>query len=234
MMQNEGITRFLKRFSTEGERNWLKEQLRKKGMNVSESDTSWSETVLQHYLISALSQEPKILDKIQNNWRQYKYVTKNKHDGIDTIKLNISHKARVELSSLSKSLKKPINNIVELLIFDNYQTEMSEIRIEKRRQQEIRLEKKKSEESRAKAMRLSESFNKIDGKEQLIKDLDDANSKIDELSNNKTAIELELEKLQEQIKQSEAKVEALAIELNAEKRITSKLSQELRSERDDV
>lgn len=234
MTSNEDVTRFLKKFSTENERSWLKEQLRKKGMNFSESDASWSESVLGHYLATALSQEPKILDKILNNWRQFKYVTKKKNQGVDTIKLDISHKARVELSSLSKSLKKPINSIVELLIFDNFQTEMSQIRIEKLRKQEIRLEEKKSEESRAKAMRLSESFKKFEGKKQLIKDLDDANSKVNELSNIKEALELKLEKLQEQIEKSEVRMEALVRELNAEKRITSKLSIELSSERDDT
>ena len=81
MRDMKNVGKFLEKFIEQEERNWLLAQLRKKGLNL----TFWNTDLLINFLNDIIQREPDSLDKILNNWRQYRFKNRIKKNGTVTV-----------------------------------------------------------------------------------------------------------------------------------------------------
>lgn len=224
----EDIGKFLEKFSEPEERNWLLQQLGKKGFNLSGENNSWGDDLLIHSLNELIQRDPKSLNKILNNWRQYRYKNRTKQSGTVTFQVSVSRDVNVELLSLQRQSKLPRNVIFEHLIKDTYQSEMVEQRLQNLRLKEIKLSEQLAKKHKANFDSLKKRFSGVVNGATVAKELSEALEQIEKLTLENENLTEKLNEEANLLIEKDKQIEELNLSLSSEKRINSKLMKEVK------
>ena len=228
MRDMKNVGKFLEKFIEQEERNWLLAQLRKKGLNL----TFWNTDLLINFLNDIIQREPDSLDKILNNWRQYRFKNRIKKNGTVTFQVSISRDTNSALISLQKQSKLPRNTIFEHLIKDNFQSEMTEQRLQQLRLKEIKLSEQLAKKSKVSFENLNNRLSKISNDAKVAEELTDAIAQVNEAEIERGRLLQKLNTLEITINTQKDELEELKSNLSAEKLLNSKLMKELKEARD--
>ncbi|NMP16118.1 hypothetical protein [Thalassotalea sp. Y01] len=227
----EDIFKFLKLFNEVEEREWLIKQLGKKGLVILENQRFWDETLLAQALNEYTSRDAKLLVRLRNNWRQYKFKMNRKSIGDVTFQVSISRHANSNLLSLQRQSKLTNSAIFEHLVNDTFQSEMAEQRLQTLRVKEIKLSEQLAKTNRVRFQNLSNRLNKISNGAKVADELTSALSQISELTTDKEQLIKMVRDLEKTLESQKDELKKLEILLSAEKRLNSKLMNELKDTR---
>lgn len=197
-----------------------------------ENEQLWDETLLAQALYEYSSRDAKLLARLRNNWRQYKFKMNKKSIGEVTIQISISRHANSNLLSLQRQSKLTNSPIFEHLINDTFQSEMAEQRLQSLRVKEIQLSKQLAKKHSASIENLTNRLSKMKNSAKIKGELTSVLSQVDELTKEKEALIQKLNAAELAFKDQEIELENLKSNLSAEKLISSRLMDELKEPRD--
>ena len=149
-----------------------------------------------------------------------------------TFQVSISRDTNSALISLQKQSKLPRNTIFEHLIKDNFQSEMTEQRLQQLRLKEIKLSEQLAKKSKVSFENLNNRLSKISNDAKVAEELTDAIAQVNEAEIERGRLLQKLNTLEITINTQKDELEELKSNLSAEKLLNSKLMKELKEARD--